>query len=46
MSYMRRAVDYTVLRHITEQLLIRVYGNGWMATLADRLGWQQSVTVD
>jgi predicted MPP superfamily phosphohydrolase len=46
MSYMRRAVDYTLLRHIAERLLIRISGNGWMATLADRLGWQQRVTID
>jgi len=46
MSHMRRAVDYTLVRHITEQLLIRFYGNGWMATLADRLSRQQNVTVD
>src|SRR3954452_3857194 len=46
MSYMRRAIDYTLLRHITERFLIRIYGNGWMTTLADRLGWQQRLMID
>jgi predicted MPP superfamily phosphohydrolase len=46
MSYMRRAVDYTLLRHMTEQFLTRMSGNGWMATLTDHLGWQQRATID
>jgi predicted MPP superfamily phosphohydrolase len=46
MPSLRRAVDYTLLRHITEQTLIRFYGNGWMTTLADRLGWHQQIVID
>src|SRR5262245_947997 len=46
MSHMRRAADYTIHRHLIEHLLTRVSGDGWMARLADRLGWQQRVAVD
>ena len=38
MSHMRRAADYIVRRHLIEQFLTRVSGDGWMAKLADRLG--------
>ena len=45
MPAIRRAVDYSTFRHITEQLLIRLYGNGWMATWSHRLGWHQPLQV-
>src|SRR3954468_23139883 len=46
MSHMRRAAYYSLVRHMAERLLIRISGNGWMTTLADRLGWQQRVAID
>ena len=41
----RRARDYTTLRHIVEQLLVRVSGDGWPARVAQRLGWQRPPRV-
>jgi predicted MPP superfamily phosphohydrolase len=42
----RRAKDYTPLLHVTEALLDRLSGKGWMAALADRLGWQNQLRID
>ena len=42
----RRAVDYTPLLHITESLLGLISGKGWMAAIADRLGWQDQLRID
>ena len=42
----RRAVDYTPLLHITESLLDRISGQGWMAAIADQLGWQDQLRID
>ena len=42
----RRAVDYTPLLHVTESLLGRISGKGWMAAIADRLGWQDQLRID
>ena len=42
----RRATDYTPLRHLTESLLASISGNGWMAALAHRLGWQAGLRID
>lgn len=45
MPAIRRAIDYSTFRHVTEQLLIHFYGRGWMATWAHRLGWHQPLQV-
>jgi predicted MPP superfamily phosphohydrolase len=42
----RRAKDYTPLLHVTEALLDRLSGKGWMAALAERLGWQNQLRID
>ena len=42
----RRARDYTLRTHLVEQLLTRISGDGWMAELAYRAGWQPPVAVD
>ncbi len=42
----RRAVDYTPLLHVTESLLAGVSAGGWMATIADWLGWQNQLRID
>ena len=42
----RRANDYTRLLHVTEALLDRLSGKGWMAAIADRLGWQKQLRID
>ncbi len=42
----RRANDYTPLLHVTESLLDRLSGKGWMAAIADRLGWQDQLRID
>jgi predicted MPP superfamily phosphohydrolase len=41
----RRAADYSTLRHISEQLQIRLYGRGWMAHLTQRWGWHRPIRV-
>jgi predicted MPP superfamily phosphohydrolase len=42
----RRAVDYTLFRHVTEQLLIRISGAGWPADLAHRYGLQRGLITN
>ncbi len=42
----RRAVDYTHVRHLTEAILARISGNGWMAAIAHHLGWQADLQID
>lgn len=42
----RRAVDYTYVRDLTESVLARVSGNGWMASIAYHLGWQADLRID
>jgi predicted MPP superfamily phosphohydrolase len=42
----RRAINYTPLLHVTESLLGRISGKGWMAAIANRLGWQDQLRID
>jgi uncharacterized protein len=42
----RRANDYTQFRHLTEAILARISGNGWMATIAHSFGWQADLRID
>jgi hypothetical protein len=46
MHRVRRARDYGLLTHVVERLLERVGGDGWMAELAYRAGWQSPVVID
>lgn len=41
----RRASDYSLRTHLVEQLLTKLSGDGWMARLAHRHGWQTPVQV-
>jgi uncharacterized protein len=42
----RRASDYTHFRHLTETILARISGNGWMASIAHSFGWQAELRID
>lgn len=42
----RRATDYTHFRHLTETILARISGNGWMASIAHSFGWQAELRID
>jgi len=46
MTALRRAVDYTLFRHLTERFLARLSGNGWMANIAHQFGWQAALQLD
>ncbi|NJO82923.1 MAG: metallophosphoesterase [Blastochloris sp.] len=46
MTAPRRAVDYTLFRHVTEQLLARISGDGWPAALAHRYGLQRNLVTN
>lgn len=45
MPSFRRAADYSTLRHVSEQVQIRLYGRGWMARLAQRWGLHRPIQV-
>lgn len=42
----RRASDYTHFRHLTEAILARISGTGWMASIAHSFGWQANLRID
>ncbi|GAB4129555.1 MAG: hypothetical protein Fur005_46730 [Roseiflexaceae bacterium] len=45
MPHYRRAHDYTIARHILEQVALRIFGSGWAARLHQRLGFHQPLRI-